>query len=142
MQQAGSLWDIEYGNRTSYYFDREANTCRTVHFPVGLLTQDWLKGSEYLGQQQVDKHQCNVWLKGAGNFITYFADVDTNRPVQWIFGWDGAVFQVMTWTEGAVLEDEKWQAPEACFSQSALGASDAFQHQSALPRLPAAFAES
>ena len=71
-QQAGSLWDIEYGNRTSYYFDREANTCRTMRFEVGILTQDWLKGAEYLGQQEVDTHLCNVWLKGPRKFITYF----------------------------------------------------------------------
>ena len=115
-QQSSTLWDIEHGNGTSYYFDREANTCRRISFPVGILTPDWLDGAEYLGQQTVDTHDCNVWKKGPRDFITYFADTQSGRPVQWIFGWDEAVFQVMTWEEGEVLEDEKWQAPDACFS--------------------------
>ncbi len=128
-QQAGSLWDIEWGNRTSFYFDREANNCRTINMPVGILTPDWLKGAEYLGQQKADNHQCNVWLKGPRNFITYYADVETNLPVHWKFGWDNATFETLTWTEGAVLEDEAWQAPEICFAEVATASTDDTDYQ-------------
>lgn len=112
-QQAGTLWDIEWGNRTSYYFDREANTCKMITMPVGILTPDWMSKAEYAGQETVDNHHCNVWKKL--DFITYWADVNTGRPVKWIFEWTGANFEVMTWEEGEVLEDAQWQAPAACF---------------------------
>ncbi|KAK9840243.1 hypothetical protein WJX74_006077 [Apatococcus lobatus] len=122
-QQAGTLWDIEWGNRTSYYFDREANTCKTITMPVGLLTPNWLSEAEYVGQQTVDNHLCNVWKKEA--FIIYWADVKTGKPVKWIFEWTGATFEILTWSEGEVLEDEQWQAPAACFSSNAAELSGA-----------------
>ena len=116
-QLGATLWDLEWTNGTSFYFDREANTCRQIAFPVGILAPDWLKGADYLGQDNVSSHLCNVWLKGPRKFITYWADVETGEPVRWIFGWDGAVFDIMTW-DTDVLEEERWQAPQSCFEQA------------------------
>lgn len=47
-------------------------------------------------------------------FITYYEDVITKRPVQWVF-YTGRAVHVMTFEVGAVLEDSAWQAPVYCF---------------------------
>ncbi|KAI3926075.1 hypothetical protein MKW98_028211 [Papaver atlanticum] len=81
-------------------------------FDVGILTPDWLDGANYLGQQKVDGFLCNVWEKV--DFIWYYEDVVTKRPVHWVF-FTGMEAHLMTFEVGAVLEDEKWQAPVYCF---------------------------
>lgn len=69
-----------YTNHTSYYFNLEEETCRTIKFPVGILSPDWLANATYLGKETVDAHETNVWTKADG-FIKYYADVDTSLPV-------------------------------------------------------------
>ncbi len=63
---------------------------------VGLLKPDWLAGARYKGVEDVDGHQCDVWAQSSSMhhpFVTYFADVETQRPWRWIF-FDGAIFDV------------------------------------------------
>jgi hypothetical protein len=50
---------------------------------VGILRPNWLDGANHLGQQYVDNFLCNVWEKV--DFIWYYEDVVTKRPVKWIF---------------------------------------------------------
>ena len=128
MQLGPDLWDLEWTNGTSFYFDRAADSCRQINFTVGILTPDWLNGAIYRGHENVSSHLCNVWQKGqplqagAGlikdpkHFITYWADASTNQPVRWQF-FDGALFDILTWEEGKVLSDEQWQAPQSCFAK-------------------------
>ncbi|CAL9222079.1 unnamed protein product [Arabidopsis halleri] len=113
-KQLGKLtYDLEWNNGTSFYYTLDASrTCRTVHFEVGILKPNWLDGAKYLGQRHVNGFLCNVWEKV--EFLWYFEDVVTKRPVQWIF-YTGREAHVMTFEVGAVLEDEKWQAPVYCF---------------------------
>ncbi|KAL2903698.1 hypothetical protein RDABS01_002408 [Bienertia sinuspersici] len=109
------LYDVEYDNGTSYYFTLNGvKECKTLHFDVGILRPNWLDGATYLGQQHVDGFLCNVWEKV--DFIWYYEDVLTQRPVQWIF-YTGRVVHVVTFEVGAVLEDSKWQAPVYCFNK-------------------------
>jgi hypothetical protein len=75
--------DVEYTNGTSYYYDLEAGTCREVSFPVGILRPDWLSGATYVGVEEIDGFKCNVWDKV--DFIRYWEDIETQRPVSWIF---------------------------------------------------------
>ncbi|GKV45527.1 hypothetical protein SLEP1_g52599 [Rubroshorea leprosula] len=83
--QLGKLtYDLEWDNGTSYVYTLDSNReCRTVHFPVGILRPNWLDGANYLGQQHVDGFLCNVW--GKVDFIWYYEDVVTKRPVHWVF---------------------------------------------------------
>ncbi|CAE5969162.1 unnamed protein product [Arabidopsis arenosa] len=113
-KQLGKLtYDLEWNNGTSFYYTLDASkTCRTVHFEVGILRPNWLDGAKYLGQRHVNGFLCNVWEKV--EFLWYYEDVVTKRPVQWIF-YTGREAHVMTFDVGAVLEDEKWQAPVYCF---------------------------
>ncbi|KAG0590149.1 hypothetical protein KC19_1G076300 [Ceratodon purpureus] len=124
--QLGSvLHDVEYTNGTSYYYDLEAGTCREVHFPVGILRPDWLSDATYAGVEEKDGFKCNVWEKV--EFIRYYEDVETKRPVSWYFYTSGMDLHIMTFEEGNVLDDIKWQAPVSCFqktSQTALTASE------------------
>ncbi|KAJ0235752.1 Uncharacterized protein HA466_0263360 [Hirschfeldia incana] len=113
-KQLGKLtYDLEWNNGTSFYYTLDASkTCRTVHFEVGILRPNWLDGANYLGQRNVSGFLCNVWEKV--DFLWYYEDVVTKRPVQWIF-YTGREAHVMTFEVGVVLEDEKWQAPVYCF---------------------------
>ncbi len=72
-----------YTNHTSFYFNLEEETCRTITFPVGILTADWLANATYLGEETVDAHDTHVWTKADG-FIKYYADVHTGLPVRYI----------------------------------------------------------
>ncbi|PIN17036.1 hypothetical protein CDL12_10306 [Handroanthus impetiginosus] len=78
------LYDLEWSNGTSFYYTLDSNKeCRSVHFEVGILRPNWLEGAEYLGQETVDGFLCNVWQKV--DFIWYYEDVVTKRPVHWVF---------------------------------------------------------
>lgn len=78
------LYDLEWDNGTSFYYTLDAaQECITRHFEVGILRPDWLDGANYLGQRQVDGFLCNVWEKV--DFIWYYEDVVTKRPVYWRF---------------------------------------------------------
>ncbi|PUZ68787.1 hypothetical protein GQ55_2G056600 [Panicum hallii var. hallii] len=105
-------YDVEWTNGTSYYFD--SGSCRTVRFPVGLLPPDWLAdGAVYLGREHVDGFDCHLWTKV--DFIWYYEEVATGRPVRWNF-FNGMQQHVMSFEVGRVLEDSKWQAPAYCFN--------------------------
>ncbi|KAG8080977.1 hypothetical protein GUJ93_ZPchr0007g4780 [Zizania palustris] len=107
-----SLYDVEWNNGTSYYFD--SASCRTMRFPVGVLPPDWLAdGAVYLGRDKVDGFDCHIWTKV--DFIWYYEDIVTHRPVRWNF-YTGMQQHVMSFEVGGVLEDSKWQAPAYCFS--------------------------
>ncbi|XP_052163258.1 uncharacterized protein At4g14100-like [Oryza glaberrima] len=106
------VYDVEWTNGTSYYFD--SASCRTLLFPVGILPPDWLAaGAAYLGREAVDGFDCHVWTKV--DFIWYYEDVVTHRPVRWNF-YTGMQQHVMSFEVGGALEDSKWQAPAYCFN--------------------------
>ncbi|KAI9114434.1 hypothetical protein K1719_014662 [Acacia pycnantha] len=129
------LYDLEWDNGTSYIYTLDPppnRRCRVLHFPVGILLPNWLDGSTYLGQHYVDNFLCNLWQKV--DFIWYYEDVLTRRPVKWIF-YTGMTANVMTFEVGAVLEDEKWQAPLYCFTEVEAGDGplfEAFEHGASL----------
>jgi hypothetical protein len=54
-----------------------------TRFKVGILRPNWLDGAKYMGQRHVNGFLCNVWEKV--EFLWYYEDVVTKRPVQWIF---------------------------------------------------------
>ncbi|XP_034708057.1 uncharacterized protein At4g14100-like [Vitis riparia] len=114
--QLGELvYDLEWNNGTSFVYTLDApNRCHTAQLEVGILRPNWLDGANYLGQHQVDGFLCNLWEKV--DFIWYYEDVVTKRPVHWRF-YTGRTAHVMTFEVGAVLEDTKWQAPVYCFEK-------------------------
>lgn len=112
------LYDLEWTNGTSFFYTLDSTKeCRSADIGVGILRPNWLDGANYLGQEYVDGFQCNVWEKA--EFIWYYEDVITHRPVHWTF-YTGRSIHVMTFEVGAVLEDAKWQTPEYCFGTEAL----------------------
>lgn len=110
------LFDLEWNNGTSFFYTLDDSTreCRTAQVDVGILRPNWLDGATYLGQQTVDGFLCDVWQKV--DFIWYYEDVATKRPVHWVF-YTGREAHVMTFEVGAALEDAKWQAPVYCFEK-------------------------
>ena len=78
------LYDLEWTNGTSFLYTLDdSRRCRTLHVEVGILRPNWLDGAEYLGQERVGGFLCNVWQKV--DFIWYYEDVVTKRPVHWVF---------------------------------------------------------
>ncbi|KAI3410872.1 uncharacterized protein J3R85_018302 [Psidium guajava] len=113
---ASLLYDLEWNNGTSFFYtlDGESPSCRSVQLEVGILRPGWLEGASYLGRRRVDGFLCDGWEKA--DFIRYYEDVETKRPVHWRF-YTGREAHVMTFEVGAALEDAKWQAPAYCFDQ-------------------------
>ncbi|ERN06091.1 hypothetical protein AMTR_s00016p00017300 [Amborella trichopoda] len=110
------LYDLEWNNGTSFFYTLDSKReCRSAEVGVGILRKDWLDGAQYLGREMVDGFLCNVWKKV--DFIWYYEDVETNRPVHWVF-YTGRSAHVMTFEVGAVLEDEKWQSTRLLFPRS------------------------
>ncbi|XP_007014116.2 PREDICTED: uncharacterized protein At4g14100 [Theobroma cacao] len=108
------MYDIEWNNGTSFYYTLGTNgTCETVDFGVGIPRPDFLDGANYLGTEVKDGFLCNVWEKV--DFIWYYEDVATKRPVRWDF-YDGIITHVMTFEVGATLPDSTVQAPDYCFT--------------------------
>ncbi|OMP11411.1 glycosyl transferase [Corchorus capsularis] len=115
-QLGNVLYDLEWNNGTSFFYTLDSSKqCSSAQLEVGILRPNWLDGANYLGQKQVDGFLCNVWEKV--EFIWYYEDVVTKRPVHWVF-YTGREAHVMTFEVGAALEDIKWQAPVYCFDNS------------------------
>ncbi|XP_006650901.2 uncharacterized protein At4g14100-like [Oryza brachyantha] len=109
------FYDNEWNNGTSFFYTPARRTCRSAAVGVGILPPNWLvQGSVYLGRQSTGGFDCHVFAKA--DFITYYEDVRTKRPVKWVF-YTGKTSHVMAFEEGAVLEDAEWQAPEYCFGK-------------------------
>ena len=111
-----TLADVEHGNGTSFFFDRAARTCKTVHFPVGVLRPDWLAGAAWHGRRTVDGVACDLWAKAG--FVEYWARAGDGVPVQWRFSADAGgpmLMRVLRWEPGVEWPEEEWQAPAYCF---------------------------
>ncbi|XP_075514366.1 uncharacterized protein At4g14100-like [Primulina tabacum] len=139
-QLGKKLYDLEWDNGTSYYYTLDENQeCSTRHFPVGILRPDWLDAAEYVGQVVKDGFLCNVWKKV--DFITYYEDVATKRPVYWAF-FSGMVAHVITFEVGKILDDPNWQAPVYCFKENSSVTRSPFDYWSLmrqiLPSVPLA----
>lgn len=90
------LYDVEWNNGTSFYYTLGAaqgegegegeGTCEIMYFEVGITRPDFLDGANYLGTLFTDGFLCHVWEKV--DFIWYYEDVLTRRPVRWDF-YDG-----------------------------------------------------
>lgn len=115
LDRFGTTWDVEWNNGTSYYFDSARKSCKTVTFQVGILRPDWLEGATFVGVETINNFECNVWTKA--DFIMYYEDADSGRPVRWDFLTTGAVMQVLSFEEGVQLPEQKWQAPVYCFRE-------------------------
>ncbi|PSS07605.1 Uncharacterized protein CEY00_Acc17955 [Actinidia chinensis var. chinensis] len=115
--QLGKLYyDLEWTNGTSFVYTLDSNKeCQLLYPGVGILRPNWLDGANYLGQRYMDGFLCNVWEKV--EFIWYYEDVVSKRPVYWIF-YSGYSAHVMTFEVGRVLEDANWQAPVYCFEEN------------------------
>lgn len=109
------FYDLEWNNGTSFFYNLNTPYCRSAQLDVGILRPNWLDGANYIGQRHLDGFLCNVWEKV--DFIWYYEDVLTHRPVHWLF-YTGRAAHVMTFEVGAVLEDAKWQAPAYCFDKT------------------------
>ncbi|CAA6667822.1 unnamed protein product [Spirodela intermedia] len=78
------LYDLEWDNGTSFYYTLGlGGTCRLATFPVGILRPDFLSDASYLGRVSTDGFLCNLWQKL--DFIWYYEDVATKRPIRWDF---------------------------------------------------------
>ncbi|KAL9229866.1 hypothetical protein vseg_005286 [Gypsophila vaccaria] len=124
-QQWKLVHAVSWNNGTSFYFTSRAGRvieCITHDFGVGIIRPDFLQDATYLGQRHIDGYLCNVWEKA--EFIWYYEDVVSKRPVHWLF-YTGLDVHVMTFEEvDEMLEESEWQAPSYCFDKSVRGLND------------------
>ncbi|XP_047052447.1 uncharacterized protein At4g14100-like [Lolium rigidum] len=114
------LYDAQWTNGTSFFYTPARRECRPVAVGVGILRPDWLaSGVAYVGRAPVGGFDCHVWTKA--DFITYYEDVATRRPVKWVFHTTGRIANVMSFEPGAVPEEAQWQAPDYCFAKHGKG---------------------
>lgn len=106
-------------NGTGYYFKPQLRTCKVVQFGVGILRPNWLAGATYLGKKPCDIGMCNVWTKA--EFITYYADVKSGRPVFWKFWWSNMTEHVLTWEPNATMAETDWAIPAYCSGDGRAG---------------------
>ncbi|KAM6552825.1 hypothetical protein CsatB_013587 [Cannabis sativa] len=120
-QLAEKEYAVEWNNGTSFYYSLNHNPpyCNITTFEVGITRPDFLQtDAEYSGTQMVEGFLCHVWKKA--DFIVYYEDVITHRPVRFDFV-DGTIYNyVMTFEVGAVLADSEVQAPAFCFNQNTI----------------------
>jgi hypothetical protein len=77
-------YDAEWNNGTSFFYTPARRACCSAAVGVGILRPDWLvPGAAYLGRASADGFDCHVWTKA--DFITYYEDAATRRPVKWVF---------------------------------------------------------
>jgi len=112
----GELWDVEFNNKSSFYYYPRAQSCKKIDFPVGILRPNWLENATFLRAEEAEGYKCNVWTKASG-FITYWEDVESSKPVKWKFG-SGMEEYVIKWIVNETLPDEKWNLPEYCFNEA------------------------
>lgn len=112
------LYGPEWNNGTSFSYSLDSSKeCRVTQFSVGIVRPNWVQGAKYIGQQYMDGFLCNVWNKV--EFMIYYEDVVSKRPVAWTFLEGGGIEHVMTFEVGKVLDHSYWQAPVYCFNDAA-----------------------
>ena len=78
------LYGPEWNNGTSFFYALDSSEeCRVTQFDVGIVRPNWIEGAKYVGQEYMDGFLCNVWNKV--DFIIYYEDVVSKRPVAWFF---------------------------------------------------------
>ncbi|MFS7897242.1 hypothetical protein Hanom_Chr00s007566g01738251 [Helianthus anomalus] len=83
-QLGNVLYDLEWNNGTSFFYTLDSDRqCSSAQLEVGILRPNWLDGANYVGQRTVNGFLCYVWEKV--DFITYYEDVASRRPVHWVF---------------------------------------------------------
>lgn len=61
--KGGVLWDLDWNNKTSAFFDRDAMTCRLEMTDAGLLPPNWLGDATNLGLAVIDGIVCSAWAR-------------------------------------------------------------------------------
>eukprot|EP00415_Alexandrium_ostenfeldii_P004551 UN4551 len=107
--EGDTLWDLELGNHRSYYFQRGPQTCKYLHFAVGILRPDWLSGANYTGKKVINGRTVHGWTKA--DFIDYYADVSDCSPVSWTFHTMKATFDTVSFLEGEYVPDGSFFVP-------------------------------
>jgi len=107
--EGDAMWDLELGSHDSYYFHPGPQTCKYIHFPVGILRPDWLSGANYTGKSVVNGRTVLGWTKV--DFIDYYADASDCTPVRWVFHTMQATFDTLSFLEGEQVPDGSFFVP-------------------------------
>mmetsp|Transcript_5401 Transcript_5401/g.7300 ORF Transcript_5401/g.7300 Transcript_5401/m.7300 type:complete len:232 (-) Transcript_5401:135-830(-) len=113
---------VDWQTNTAWYtFEKDTHKCTTRHIPFGILTKDWLHNATYEGTTTINGFECNTWSKA--NFITYHAEVKTNRPVRWVF-FTGMSQDIIRYTVDEEPPAEMLHVPDYCDMASQVEEAD------------------
>lgn len=74
------LYGPEWNNGTSFRFTLDSSKECSV-LQEGMVRPDWFRGAKYVGQVYMDDFLCNAW--NVGEFMMYYEEVASKRPVAW-----------------------------------------------------------
>jgi hypothetical protein len=135
----GTLWDYERKDGMSFYYTPKTKACHAVDVKYGLVRPTWLvdePAAKLVAQGvMVGPYKTNVWTKGESDqagvpFITYYADVETGRPVKWVF-FTQMDLDIITYEPGETLPEAHWKVPDYC---TGAGTANATAGQAATAR--------
>lgn len=103
-QLSDLLYNVEWNNGTSFYYTLGENgTCDVVHYGIGIPRPDFLDGATYLGTRFTDGFLCNLWEKL--DFIWYYEDVQTKKPVRWDFSDGKLIFPTLSYIKISLFDE-------------------------------------
>lgn len=85
---------------------------------------DVLGGAKYVGQEQVDGVNCDVYVKGSGPapfqdkaFVTLYENAETGYPVKFVL-FNGIEMMVESFEPNGTLDEADWEPPAYCEKDS------------------------
>eukprot|EP01147_Barroeca_monosierra_P008280 gene8279-854_t len=122
-QPVPDTYDLQVESGDTYYYNPTLKTCNVIHMPVGILRPDWLHGASFIGHRKIHNIRCNCWNQtwdsNPKHDLTYCSEEETDRPIQWTFGIDGAVQDVIVYEANKSPPNATlWQVPQYCKQQS------------------------
>ncbi|KAJ1638814.1 hypothetical protein T492DRAFT_941132 [Pavlovales sp. CCMP2436] len=126
-QGTGTLWDYERDDGMSFYYAPSTKTCRSIDMKFGLVRPTFMVDdppAKLVAEGVIlGPYKTNVWTKGESDqpgvpFITYYADVETGRPVRWVF-YSPMELDIITYEPGVTLSEDQWKVPDYCSNATA-----------------------
>lgn len=102
-------------------FSRSVPFCETRVAPKNVIPPpDVMSGAKYVGQEEVDGVNCDVYAKGAGPapfdnkaFLTLYENVETGYPVKFVL-FNGLEMLIKKFDPNGTLDSDDWELPEYC----------------------------
>lgn len=102
-------------------FSRSVPFCETRMAPKNVIPPpDVMSGAKYVGQEEVDGVNCDVYSKGSGPapfdnkaFVTLYENAETGYPVKFVL-FNGVEMLIEQFDPNGTLDNADWELPPYC----------------------------